>query len=62
MAEVCNIFKLIAFLFAGSECGMIPHQRCEDAECKPAQKQVAGCVGTETAQICSGVEESAHVQ
>ena len=41
---------------------MIPHQRGKQAKLHPAQYQVLCSVCAETAKICAGIQESAHVQ
>ena len=56
-----HIGEAVQFLFPGSHGGVIPHQRSKDPELQPAKDQVFRGVAAKAAQICAGIEESAHV-
>ena len=62
MTEILHMFKLIAFLLSRINCGMVPHKRRKHAKGKPAQQQVSRCVSAKSAQICSCIQEAAHIQ
>ena len=56
------MLKLVRFLLACSECGMVSHQRSENTKCQPAEQQVSCGICTESAEVSSGIEETAHVE
>ena len=62
MTEVFDILELVSFLFSGSQSGVVSHKRCEYTKCQPAQYQITCGICTETAQICTCVKETAHIQ
>ena len=59
--EIFAVFKIAALLIPCSESGVVTHKRCENSESKETQNEVTCCVLVKTAQICTAVEETAHI-
>ncbi len=61
MAEILYRLKLIALLLSRPLCRMVTHQRCKYTQRQPAQQHIPCRIGAESAQICTGIQETAHI-